>query len=997
MDNRICLKAGTCLSFPGMECRVESFVGKGSNAMVYIGTYPDEQWKDLRHRVLIKELFPFHPQGMIFRDSEGNVCCTEEARPLMELHRLSFQRANEIHLQILSEYPADIDANINTFSQNQTLYSVLGFSGGRSLDKEMEQETGTPLAVYVRRMMGALDVLEAFHNFGLLHLDISPDNILLIGEGKRERISLIDYNSVHTLEEIRQGGSFYYSAKEGFAAPEIRSGRSSAIGYGTDLYALTAVFYRMLTGRNLTVLETVRGQVPDISDAPCLADAPETVRSMVRKILKRGLAATVSRRYRAAGQMRQDLEELMDRIEGKGITHPALWETGRANILRAINSNSALRYIKEEEKLYPVVGETKSGERISSEELLSRMLSPGGSSFFLLGEGGAGKTTALLRAAYLQPAKYSGAEPAVTYLSLYGWTEGKSDYIKNRILESLKFKPETDSMELARHELVRLLSVPMYTRFGECPQLLILLDGLNEISGNTKELLQEIMELSAMPGTRILLAGRSDIEAVPFQRIRLKLLEKEEVGKILGENGILQPEAKEMAELLRSPMMLSIYIRTVISRGKQIFIHSQEELLDSYFAAILDKEIRELPPDAKERWQTEAALFFVLPEIAGLMERKGRELSAQDMLPALEKCYRRMGKRMMTGIFPEWIGHIADIRGESKNAEEWYGTMVHEILFRRLGLLVRDETGRYRMSHQLIEEYLAIIHRGFERKFARRERRQRLLLILTCVLCLGGIYHWVYLPLLAPGQEEVKTPYDEALSENVLDAALSSYMACADQYEAFLGLLEVLSAEAADAEADGGDGDGGETDGGTAYDKALQDCRDSLDNDYLPEAARTSGYLENLLASGEVMPWSGKPLEEEACRALYDLPRERAEEYAGYLDILVWARENKQAWEYFGEEYVQALGQCLQADADLNGKYYNLVVEPELTAMEQSDSEEERQNGTRYRKAAAQAVQQGNITKEATADLEIYKEAQKSALRELKKNGLTALFEDRED
>ena len=72
---------------------------------------------------------------------------------------------------------------------------------------------------------------------------------------------------------------------------------------------------------------------------------------------------------------------------------------------------------------------------------------------------------------------------------------------------------------------------------------------------------------------------------------------------------------------------------------------------------------------------------------------------------------------MMTGIFPEWIGHIADIRGESKNAEEWYGTMVHEILFRRLGLLVRDETGRYRMSHQLIEEYLAIIHRGFERKF----------------------------------------------------------------------------------------------------------------------------------------------------------------------------------------------------------------------------------------------------------------------------------------
>ena len=99
-------------------------------------------------------------------------------------------------------------------------------------------------------------------------------------------------------------------------------------------------------------------------------------------------------------------------------------------------------------------------------------------------------------------------------------------------------------------------------------------------------------------------------------------------------------------------MMLSIYIRTVISRGKQIFIHSQEELLDSYFAAILDKEIRELPPDAKERWQTEAALFFVLPEIAGLMERKGRELSAQDYASCPGEMLSPHGKEDDDGNFP---------------------------------------------------------------------------------------------------------------------------------------------------------------------------------------------------------------------------------------------------------------------------------------------------------------------------------------------------------
>ena len=46
MDNRIILEQGTTLLFPGMTCRIDSFVGKGSNAIVYMGSYPDEQLRD---------------------------------------------------------------------------------------------------------------------------------------------------------------------------------------------------------------------------------------------------------------------------------------------------------------------------------------------------------------------------------------------------------------------------------------------------------------------------------------------------------------------------------------------------------------------------------------------------------------------------------------------------------------------------------------------------------------------------------------------------------------------------------------------------------------------------------------------------------------------------------------------------------------------------------------------------------------------------------------
>ncbi|MDE6635704.1 MAG: hypothetical protein K2K09_03750, partial [Lachnospiraceae bacterium] len=354
MDIRKVLDTGTVLSFPGMECTIDSYIGCGSNALVYSGSYPDAQISELRHHILIKELFPYHPDGAIFRSGNNEICWSSDAEYTMEIHRLSFNRGNEVHLKLLHDHPDAIDPNINTFFLNNTLYSVLGFSGGRSMDKELNSphSEDISLTVHIHRILGVLNVLEAFHESGYLHLDISPDNILLIGDGKRERVSLIDYNSVHTSKEIRSEKSVYYSAKEGYTAPELRAGKTSDIGVAADIYAITAVFYRCLTGKTLSVMQTVRGTVPDISGAKCLEGMPDTVLNMVKKILKRGLASLVSRRYKNVTQMQLDFEELKDRIEEKGITHWALWETGRLTAMRAINTNPALSYIKDDGKLY---------------------------------------------------------------------------------------------------------------------------------------------------------------------------------------------------------------------------------------------------------------------------------------------------------------------------------------------------------------------------------------------------------------------------------------------------------------------------------------------------------------------------------------------------------------------------------------------------------------------------------------------------------------------
>lgn len=60
MDGRKCLEKGTKLEFPGMYCTIESLMGKGSNAVVYLASYPDQHQRGLYHLVLIKELFPYH-------------------------------------------------------------------------------------------------------------------------------------------------------------------------------------------------------------------------------------------------------------------------------------------------------------------------------------------------------------------------------------------------------------------------------------------------------------------------------------------------------------------------------------------------------------------------------------------------------------------------------------------------------------------------------------------------------------------------------------------------------------------------------------------------------------------------------------------------------------------------------------------------------------------------------------------------------------------------
>ena len=328
MDHRTLLPPGSELAFPGMTCVVDRCVGRGSNAIVYEASYPDATVSRRTHYVLVKELFPYDPRGLVRREADLSLSRGPEGEELWQRHLESFYRGNDVHLQLLALYPEQVGRNINTFPLNNTLYTVLDNAGSRSLENELGDEPAPNIRRAALWCIQLLDCLEVFHRQHFLHLDIGPDNVLLSGEGDQERVLLTDYNSVHSREEIHRGEAVCFSAKEGFTAPEMQTGMYGDISFCTDLFSVAAVFYTSLTGSPPDMILLNRKTPPDAGESPLLADVSPAVREQVRKILRRGLCALPDKRYQSCAGMREDLKELLDRLDRQDALRPAPRDAG---------------------------------------------------------------------------------------------------------------------------------------------------------------------------------------------------------------------------------------------------------------------------------------------------------------------------------------------------------------------------------------------------------------------------------------------------------------------------------------------------------------------------------------------------------------------------------------------------------------------------------------------------------------------------------------------
>ena len=194
--------------------------------------------------------------------------------------------------------PGVVDV-LGYFRENGTGYIVMPYLRGRTLRDHLRAR-GLPLpfeeaATIVRPV---LDALQDVHRLGLVHRDISPDNIYICDSG---RVCLLDFGAARNAVRDRSR-SLSVQFKIGYT-PEEQYRRHGEQGPWTDVYAAAATFYRAITG--VTPLPSLDRLTRDQLRPPGALGV--AIPRQAERALMRALAVQASRRYRTVDEFSTDL------------------------------------------------------------------------------------------------------------------------------------------------------------------------------------------------------------------------------------------------------------------------------------------------------------------------------------------------------------------------------------------------------------------------------------------------------------------------------------------------------------------------------------------------------------------------------------------------------------------------------------------------------------------------------------------------------------------
>ena len=210
-------------------------IGYGGFGVTYIG------WDDtLRQRVAIKEYLPSEFATRAVGQTQVTVFSGNKAQQFADGMAKFIDEAKRL---VKFQNEPGIVRVYDSFEANNTAYIVMEYLDGETLTAYLDREGKVPVEQAIKMLTPVIRSLEAVHKVGIIHRDIAPDNIMLTKDG---HVKLIDFGAAR-YATTSHSRSLTVIIKPGYSPEEQYRSRGDQ-GPHTDVYALAAVLYRMVTG-----------------------------------------------------------------------------------------------------------------------------------------------------------------------------------------------------------------------------------------------------------------------------------------------------------------------------------------------------------------------------------------------------------------------------------------------------------------------------------------------------------------------------------------------------------------------------------------------------------------------------------------------------------------------------------------------------------------------------------------------------------------------------
>lgn len=288
MSNTRCLKPGVILK---ERYKIEEVIGAGGFGITY------RAWDPLlQSYVAIKE---YYPSGIATRSADSSKVCVPVGQEQREYHRGRIRFLKEAQDVARFQSEPNIVSIYDYLEENDTAYMVMEYLHGCTLKQYIREHGGRLDTDHILHIcLSVLDALAVVHKAGMIHRDISPENIFICED---LTVKLIDFGAA---KQVYLDGeqTMLVVLKPGYAPPE-QYAKKDKQGPWTDIYALGATLYFAATGEKP---EESFGRVLEDTIKPVCEVNPEIPRAM-SQVIMRAMSVKIEDRYQTVEAMREAL------------------------------------------------------------------------------------------------------------------------------------------------------------------------------------------------------------------------------------------------------------------------------------------------------------------------------------------------------------------------------------------------------------------------------------------------------------------------------------------------------------------------------------------------------------------------------------------------------------------------------------------------------------------------------------------------------------------